>query len=176
MNQKKKAEVFRELHHGGKMLVLPNIWDPLGALLMENLEYPAIATASASIAYSNGYNDGENIPFADLLTLLKRITGSVDIPVTADIESGYAENDSQLRENIKSLIDTGIVGINIEDTGRENNNLYPLEIQCDRIKLIREVSGEMGIPLFINARTDVIYTAKALRLPKQTPKQNLLRP
>src|SRR5258705_13701523 len=91
ISQKEKAAKFRELHHTGKMLVLPNIWDPLGALLMESLEYPAIATASASVAFSNGYNDGENIPFNDLLTLLKRITTSVNLPVTAVIESGFAD-------------------------------------------------------------------------------------
>src|SRR6266496_1177390 len=101
ISQKEKAERFRKLHHTGKMVVLPNIWDPLGALLMESLEYPAIATASASVAFSNGYNDGENIPFNDLLALLKRITCSVNLPVTADIESGFANDDIQLQENIK---------------------------------------------------------------------------
>ncbi len=155
ISQKKKAEQFRELHHSGKMLLLPNIWDPLGALLMESLEYPAVATASAAVAFANGYNDGENIPFNDLLTLLKRITDSVNLPVTADIESGYAENNSRLRENIKLLIGTGIAGINIEDTDNKTGDLQSLESQCGKIKLIRNVAGETGIPLFINARTDV---------------------
>src|SRR5688572_23314311 len=95
ISQKEKAEQFHKLHHNGKMLVLPNIWDPLGALLIESLEYPAIATASAAVAFSNGYNDGENIPFNDLLTLLKRIARIVNVPVTADIESGYADNNIQ---------------------------------------------------------------------------------
>jgi 2-methylisocitrate lyase-like PEP mutase family enzyme len=155
LSQKDKAERFRQLHHSGKMLVLPNIWDPLGALLLESLEYPTVATASASVALSNGYNDGENIPFNDLLSLLKNIVGKVDVPVTADIETGYADDDRQLQENIKLLIDTGIVGINIEDTTTKDRALRPPEIQSQRINLIRKVSGEMGIHLFINARTDV---------------------
>ncbi|MGZ3901908.1 MAG: isocitrate lyase/phosphoenolpyruvate mutase family protein, partial [Bacteroidia bacterium] len=54
--QHSKALQFHKLHHNGKMLVLPNIWDPLGALLLEKLEYPAIATASASIAFTGGYD------------------------------------------------------------------------------------------------------------------------
>jgi 2-methylisocitrate lyase-like PEP mutase family enzyme len=161
ISQKEKAEQFRELHHSGKMLVLPNIWNPLGALLMENLEYPAVATASASIAYTNGYNDGENIPFNDLLILLKKITKSVNLPVTADIESGYAENESQLRENIKLLIDTGIVGINFEDADHKTDGLQPVGTQSSKIRLIRKVSDEMGIPLFINARTDVYVRGKS---------------
>ena len=72
ISQKEKAERLRKLHHADKMLVLPNIWDALGALLLESLDYPAIATASAAIAYANGYNDGEKIPFTELLLLLKK--------------------------------------------------------------------------------------------------------
>jgi len=153
--QREKAQQFYQLHHAGKMLVLPNIWDPLGAILLESLGYPAIATASAAVAYSNGYNDGENIPFDHLLVLLKRITQSVEVPVTADVESGYAENDAQLHKNIALLIDSGIAGINIEDTDKKTKRLHPVEIQCNRIKLIKKVSNDLGIPLFINARTDV---------------------
>src|ERR1700733_10152682 len=152
ISQKEKAERFHELHHSDKMLVLPNIWDPLGALLMESLEYPAIATASASVAFSNGYNDGENIPFDDLLLLLKRIVNSVSLPVTADIESGYADNDVQLKENIKLLIGSGIAGINIEDTDKKTNGLRSVETQCNKIRLIRKIADKMDIPLFINAR------------------------
>ena len=160
ISQQEKAERFRELHHTGKMLVLPNIWDPLGALLLESLEYPAVATASASVAFANGYNDGENIPFNDLLVLLKKIVNHVNIPVTADIESGYADNDFQLQENIKLLIDAGIVGINIEDTDKKTNDLQSIETQCNKIGLIKKASGEMGIPIFINARTDVYLRGK----------------
>src|SRR5258706_8032296 len=160
ISQKEKAERFHELHHTGKMLVLPNIWDPLGALLMEDLGYPAIATASAAIAYANGYNDKEKIPFSDLLELLKKITASVNLPVTADIESGYAENDNQLQENIKLLLNAGIVGINIEDTDHKTGSFQSIESQCNKISLIRKTSDEMGIPLFINARTDVYLHEK----------------
>ncbi|MDX6182421.1 isocitrate lyase/phosphoenolpyruvate mutase family protein [Flavobacterium sp. Fl-77] len=153
--QKEKAQQFHKLHNTGELFVLPNIWDPLGAALLENLEYPAIATASASVAYSNGLSDGEKITFDEVLNNLGKITNSVNIPVTADIESGYATNNKELENNIKRLIEKGIVGINIEDTNRSTNNLYTIKAQCDRIKLIKKVSIEMDIPLFINARTDV---------------------
>ena len=164
-SQKEKARQFRELHHSGNMLVLPNIWDTLGALLMESLEYSAIATASASIAFSNGYNDGQNIPFNDLLILLKRITTSVNLPVTADIEGGYTDNDIELQENIKLLIGTGIAGINFEDTDHTTRTLRSAESQCNKIRLIRKVAGELDIPLFINARTDVYLHEKDFTSP-----------
>ena len=154
-DQQSKAISFRQLHHSKKMLVLPNIWDPLGAALLEKLSYPAVATASASIAYSNGYRDGENIPFNELLMLLKKITRSVQIPVTADIESGFAATSIELEKNARLLLETGIAGINFEDSDKVNNTLYPLEVQCERIRLVRKVAEENGIPLFINARTDV---------------------
>jgi 2-methylisocitrate lyase-like PEP mutase family enzyme len=160
MIQKEKAERFHQLHHSGKMLILANIWDPLGALLIESLGYPAIATASAAIAYANGYNDREKMPFDDLLALLKKIAKSVDLPVTADIESGYAKTDYELADNIKLLIDAGIVGINIEDTDHITNVLRTVESQCSRIKVIRKTSEEMGIPIFINARTDIFLHEK----------------
>lgn len=154
-DQQIKAKQFHKLHHAGKMLVFPNIWDPLGAALLEDIGYPAIATASASVAFTNGYTDGENISFDYFLPLLTRIVNSVTIPVTADIESGYASDDTQFKKNIKQLISTGIVGINIEDTDKKSNTLLAVEFQCDRIRSIKNISAEMGVPLFINARTDV---------------------
>lgn len=155
LTQQAKALLFYELHHNGRMLILPNIWDPLGALLLESIGYPAIATASAAIAYTNGYDDGEQMPFDSVLERLNAITHCVNLPVTADIESGYATTNSRLRENIKSLIDTGIVGINFEDSDKQSGLLIPVNIQSERINLVREVANESGIRLFINARTDV---------------------
>ena len=160
LSQKEKAKQFYQLHHSGKLLVLPNIWDCIGALLLKNLGYPAIATASASIAFSNGHDDGENIPFGTLLSILKNIARSIDIPLTADIESGYAKNEMQLEKNIRQLLDTGIVGINIEDTDKKTNSLYPVELQSRRIELIKNVSAKANVPLFINARTDVYTRGK----------------
>ncbi len=155
LNQQEKAKRFYDLHHCGKLLILPNIWDSLGAMLLEDMGYPAVATASASVAFANGYDDGENIPFNELLAILKRIVEKVNIPVTADIESGYAHNEQQLKQNIQQIIEAGVVGINIEDTDKKTNTLLPVEVQCEKIKLIKKVSEEMNVPVFINARTDV---------------------
>ncbi len=153
--QKLKAQSFRQMHHDGNMLVLPNIWDPLGAQLLESLDYPAVATASASIAFSNGYDDGQNIPFDDVLVRLRQIVKSVSVPVTADIEGGYASDLETLKKNIEQLIATGIIGINLEDYDTATNSFFPIEVQCQRLRLIRQVSEAMDVPVFINARTDV---------------------
>ena len=150
-----KATIFRKLHHNGKLLVLPNVWDPLSALLLESLGYKALATASASIAYSNGYPDGENIPFKEVIIILKKIVNSVNIPVSADIENGYASSNYDLEENIKKLIDTGIAGINFEDSLHDQEGLTPEREQCEKIALIRKIADQKNSKLFINARTDV---------------------
>ncbi|MEO6136490.1 MAG: isocitrate lyase/phosphoenolpyruvate mutase family protein [Ginsengibacter sp.] len=150
-----KGKLFKELHGNGKLLVLPNVWDPLSALLLESLGYPAIATASASIALSNGFRDGEKIPFEQVLNILNTIVKGVEVPVTADIESGYATNDSELKENIKRLIDTGIAGINIEDSSPASGELISISDQCKKISIIRNIAVEKNVSLFINARADV---------------------
>lgn len=149
------AALFRQLHHGDTPLLLPNIWDPLGAALLQDVGYPAVATSSSAMALSNGYRDGENLPFSDLLKILDRITKSVDIPVSADIERGYAANDKQLAEHIKQLIDTGIAGINYEDSMHGAPCMLPVEQQAESLAAIRKAADAAGTKLFINARTDV---------------------
>ena len=149
-----KGKVLHDLHHNGKLLILPNVWEVSGAAMLENIGYPAIATASGATAFSNGYHDGQKLPFADLLHILQRIAASVNVPVTADVESAYADNNITLAENIKKLISTGIAGINFEDSHHDEQKLIPIDEQCEKILLIKKVSQQMGMPLFINARTD----------------------
>jgi 2-methylisocitrate lyase-like PEP mutase family enzyme len=173
--QQEKAKKFYNLHHSGKLLILPNIWDCLGANLLESLKYPAIATASASVAFTNGYDDGQKISFNTVLDILKKITGGVSLPVSADIESGFAEDDGQLKENVKQLLATGIVGINIEDTEKETHSILPCEVQCEKIKLIKKVSEEIGVSLFVNARADVYLRGKNFDTPESKFEEALKR-
>ena len=173
--QKVKAEQFKKLHHQSEILVLPNIWDSLGAAMLENLGYGAVATASASIAWTNGYHDGEHIPFSDVLMRLKNIATSTKLPVTADIESGYARSEKELIENIEKLISTGIVGINLEDYDKQTDSLYSIATQCKRIRAARKVAEEMDVPLFINARTDVYLRPKSVSVTADKMNETLSR-
>ncbi|HEX6227737.1 MAG TPA: isocitrate lyase/phosphoenolpyruvate mutase family protein [Chryseolinea sp.] len=166
-SQKIKAERFKQLHCASDILVLPNIWDPLGALLLESLAYPAVATASASIAWTNGYDDGECIPFHEVLTRLTKIAASTKLPVTADIESGYADSLIEFQKNIEQVIITGVVGINLEDFDRRSSSVYALDVQCQRISAAREAADAMNFPLFINARTDIYLNGCNVRGPKE---------
>lgn len=152
--QVEKAQRLASLHHAEKLLILPNIWDPLGAALLEGIGYPAVATGSMSVAIAGGHADGENMPFEEVLTVLEKIVNRVSVPVTADIESGYALTSEGLTVNIQQLIGTGIAGINIEDSHPSTGELLPVALQQERISIIRASANGLGIPLFINARTD----------------------
>ncbi len=175
ISQQQKAKLFHQLHYSGEILILPNIWDPLGVLLLDDLGFPAVATASAAIAYSNGYNDGEHIPFDDLVKKLKDIANRVSIPVSADIESGYARDNYQLQKNIQRLIESGIVGINIEDTDAGTDLLLSADIQCKKIETIRRAADDMGLSLFINARTDVFIAGNYEGTPDDKLKEAIKR-
>jgi 2-methylisocitrate lyase-like PEP mutase family enzyme len=152
--QKSKAEQFRKQHVSGKLLILPNIWDALGARLMETLGFPSVATASVSVAISNGYTDGENIPFDKLLEVVRKISLAVQLPVTVDMERGYADTIPQLKENIRLLIENGGIGINIEDSLPDKKGFYSEQEQCRKIEAVKETGIKYGVPVVINARTD----------------------
>jgi 2-methylisocitrate lyase-like PEP mutase family enzyme len=153
-SQKEKAEILLSLHMGGDMLILPNVWDPIGARVLAAKGYPAVATASAAVSASLGYQDGERINRSTLIYLLGRIARSVDVPVTADIESGYGESLSELKLTAQQVIESGVVGVNIEDSIEKGGGLRAVEEQCQRISALRQIANRQGVHLVINARVD----------------------
>jgi 2-methylisocitrate lyase-like PEP mutase family enzyme len=153
-SQKEKAEVLLSLHTGGDLLVLPNIWDPIGARILEAKGYSAVATASAAVSASLGYQDGEKIRRSTLIDLLGRIASSVDVPVTADIETGYGDSLSELELTAQQVIESGVVGVNIEDSLEKGGSLRRVEEQCQRISTLRQIANRRGVHLVINARVD----------------------
>ena len=129
----------------------------MGARLMEITGFPSVATASVSVAISNGFADGENIPFHQLLMVVRKISEAVDLPVTVDMERGYAETIPQLKENIRLLIEHGAVGINLEDSLADHKSLCNIDEQCRKIEAVRETGIQYGVPIVINARTDCFF-------------------
>lgn len=113
--QKRKAELLRKLHQTPPILVLPNAWDTASAVLFERAGARAIATTSAGVANSLGYRDGQFAPLPEVLAATAKITRVVHVPVSADIEAGYAETSDELRAVIRQLLEAGAVGVNLED-------------------------------------------------------------
>ncbi|WP_398691569.1 isocitrate lyase/phosphoenolpyruvate mutase family protein [Streptomyces atratus] len=143
-----KAQLFRSLHVPGTPVVLPNAWDAASARVVAHAGAPAIATTSAGIAWSLGHGDGDRLTRDQALEAITRITAVVDVPVTADIERGYATDPAGVAETVCGVLAAGAVGINLEDT------LRPVAEQAERIAAARRAADETGVPLFINARID----------------------
>src|SRR5690349_8402747 len=137
MTQSTKAEHFRQQHHEKNLLLLPNVWDTLSARLITSTGFKSLATASFSLAASNGYPDGEQIPFNKLLNVVSEIVAAVDVPVSVDFERGYANDIPSLADNINRLLDAGAIGINIEDRTADGK-LTSIEEQCKKLETIRE--------------------------------------
>ena len=155
-SQAEKAEQFRKLHHGPRMLVLPNAWDVASARILEDLGYPAIATTSAGIAFSLGYPDGQRISRKEMLEVVARIAHAVRVPVTADMEAGYGTTVKEMSETAKALIAAGAIGLNLEDvTGDDESSHVNVALQVEKLQSIRETAASLGVPLVLNARTDV---------------------
>ncbi|MBE7435104.1 MAG: isocitrate lyase/phosphoenolpyruvate mutase family protein [Anaerolineales bacterium] len=155
--QAKKAQTLLSLHNNGRLLILPNVWNPIGARMLQAKGYSAVATASAAIAESLGYGDGEQLKLSTMLETVARIVRSVEIPVTADFEAGYSSTIEGLQQNISLLLETGAVGINFEDSFDHSSRLNPIPEQVERIKAVREAAARKGIRLFINARADSFF-------------------
>ena len=157
--QKRKAEALLSLHRRGDTLVLLNVWDPIGARILEKKGYPAIATASAALSASLGYQDGEKIRRSTAIDLIARVARSVAIPVTADIEMGYGKSLAELEETVEKVIGSEAVGLNLEDSlkTKGRRTLRALEEQCQRIAKVRQVAEGKGVPLVINARVDAYF-------------------
>jgi 2-methylisocitrate lyase-like PEP mutase family enzyme len=154
--QAEKAEQFRKLHHGPRMLLLPNAWDVASARILEECGHPAIATSSAAVAFSLGYPDGQRISRDEMLEVCGRIARAVNIPVTADLEAAYGTTVKDVTETVKVAIDAGIIGMNFEDvTGDDESSFVDLPLQVEKIRAIRETAKSLGVPFVLNARTDI---------------------
>ena len=148
-SQKEKAETLRALHRGGDILVLPNIWDsarradPRGEGVSggRDRQRGGVDVAGVSGRGEDQPLDADRSPRAD--------RGSVDVPVTADIETGYGESPDELEVTIQQVIESGVVGVNIEDSLGKGGGLREVEEQCRRIACVRDLADRRGVPLVI---------------------------
>ncbi|MFB7210217.1 isocitrate lyase/phosphoenolpyruvate mutase family protein [Streptomyces sp. NPDC056255] len=144
------ASVLRALHHDrapGDPLVVPGPWDAGSARVFVEAGFPTLATPSAGVAASLGYEDGAT-PADEMFAAVARIVRAVpaSVPVSADIEAGYGLDP---RELVERLLGTGAVGCNLEDSA--DGTLVDAQRQADRLAQVRAVAGDA---LFINARVD----------------------
>ena len=141
-----KAELFRSLHRAPPLLVLPNAWDVASAKAFATLPgCRALATSSAAVARSLGWEDGEQAPVAEMLQMVERIAAAVDVPVTADLEAGYGDPPG----TAAAALAAGAAGMNLEDS--RGLAIVPVDEQVTLIRAVRAAAPE----LVVNARVDV---------------------
>lgn len=155
MSQIEKAHRFASLHEKGAPLILYNIWDAGTAKAAEEAGAKAVATGSWSVTAAHGYGDGEKIPLDLLLTIVQRIAGTVELPVSVDFEGAYGTTPEEVAHATRQLLGTGAIGMNVEDRIVGGDGLYNIAAQSARLAAIRQAAAQAGVPLFINARTDL---------------------
>ncbi|NIE59297.1 MULTISPECIES: isocitrate lyase/phosphoenolpyruvate mutase family protein [unclassified Burkholderia] len=161
MSSNEKGAHFRSLHRAGQPLALFNVWDAGSARTAADAGAVALATGSWSVAAANGFVDGEQMPRALMMDVLERITRATDLPVTVDLESGYGERPEDVAETIALSIKAGAIGCNLEDSFPATGELRDVDAAAARLAAARQAADRASADYFINARTDVFFTAPA---------------
>jgi 2-methylisocitrate lyase-like PEP mutase family enzyme len=147
MSRADRYAAFAKLHDRSALLRLPNAWDAASARIVVHAGARAVATTSSGVANVLGYPDGNKLPRDMAVAAVARVVKAVDVPVSADIEEGFGDTPEAAAEAVAQFVDTGAVGINLED------GVKPPELLAAKIEAIRRrLAGE---PLYINARIDV---------------------
>jgi 2-methylisocitrate lyase-like PEP mutase family enzyme len=158
--QAELARQFLALHDGRKTLMLPNAWDVASARIFEEAGFPAVGTTSAGVANALGYSDGQKISRTEMLTVVRRIVEALSIPVTADMEAGYGTKPEEIAQTAREVIAAGAVGMNLEDAVDDRpDSLADVSLQKEKIRAVVEASARAGVPLVLNARTDVFLAS-----------------
>lgn len=144
---------FRKLHEAG-CFVIPNPWDVGSARYLRHLGFKALATTSSGYAWSTGRPDNA-VGLDDVLAHLAQIAGSVDLPVNADFEAGFADAPEGVAANVKRAVAIGIAGLSIEDaTGRPEAPLYDVALAVERIRAARAAIDATGSGVLLTARAE----------------------
>jgi len=158
MNKTRQIEMaksFLARHRTPPVLLLPNAWDGMSARLFVAAGFDALATTSGGVAWALGYPDGESTPWPEVVAATARIVRCAQVPVTADIEAGYGATPAEVAAHVREIIQTGIVGFNLEDG--LHGPMRTIEDAAARVRAAREVAQQEGVPIVINARCDIFH-------------------
>lgn len=157
-----RRAAFRKLHQSG-CFIIPNPWDIGTARYLRGLGYKALATTSAGFAFSRGLPDAEWVVTRDMmLGHIAEIVASVDLPVNADFESGYAHEPEAVAANVRVCVQTGVAGLSIEDaSGNPDHPLYELPLAIERIRAARAAIDASGADVLLTARAECFLVGHA---------------
>lgn len=159
MDQDDKAKLFRELHVAGSPFILPNASSVGEARMMAAIGAKAIATTSSGYAFTQGLPDGLSLSRDQMLDHCEDMVRSVDLPVSADLENGYADDPDGVAEMIELAAEVGLVGCTIEDTTfNAAKPAYDFDIAVARIAAAVEAAEALPIDFTLCARADGVMT------------------
>lgn len=107
---------FAERHNQDQPLLIANVWDAPSAVAAHKAGYQVLGTSSAAIASTLGYEDGQGMPFDELFYMVTRIQAVSNLPVSVDMEAGYGDSVEEIVANFRRLAETGVAGVNLEDS------------------------------------------------------------
>ena len=149
------AKHFLDLHDPADPLLIPNPWDAGSAKLLASLGFEALATTSSGFAATLGRVDN-SVSREEALAHSAAIVAATRLPVSADLENGFADDGEGVAETVRGAVDAGLAGCSIEDsTGREDEPLYVLEHAAERIAAAAEAAGG-GLVLTARAENFIV--------------------
>ena len=149
-----KPHLFHSLHHAPRAFIIPNPWDIGTAKLLAGMGFQALATTSAGYAYTRGLSDYQ-VTRDQMLAHVKELAAATDLPISADMESGYADTLEGIAETYRLTAQAGAVGASIEDaTGRVDDPIYELAEAVDRVTAAVEAVRALPYPFTLTARAE----------------------
>jgi len=152
--QSEKAHTFHALHERHKAFIIPNPWDAGTARLLAHMGFEALATTSAGAAFSAGKPD-HGVGRDAMLEHVADIAAAVDLPVSGDLENGYADAPRDAAQTIVLAAAAGLVGCSIEDdSGRKEDLIYEIAFAAERVKAAAEAAHTLSFPFTLTARAE----------------------
>jgi 2-methylisocitrate lyase-like PEP mutase family enzyme len=152
--QTEKGKAFRVLHQRNQAFIIPNPWDIGTARLLAHLGFEALASTSAGYAFSIGLGDYA-VGRESMIAHVSALASATDLPVSADLENGFADAPEMVAETIKLAAAAGVVGGSIEDaTGRAEHPIYEQGLAAERIRAAAESARALGFPFTLTARAE----------------------
>jgi 2-methylisocitrate lyase-like PEP mutase family enzyme len=153
-DQRRRAERFLDLHQGPEPLLMPNPWDPGSARLLASLGFEALATTSAGFAATLGRRDG-SVTRDEALAHAAAMVAATDLPVSADLENGFADDPDGVAETLRLAVASGLAGCSIEDfTGREDAPIYDPALAAERVRAAAEIAHAGPVRLVLTGRAE----------------------
>lgn len=152
-DQAARAERFEALHQGPELLLIPNPWDAGSAKLLASLGFKALATTSGGSAATLGRLDG-SMNLEEAIASATAIVEATDLPVSADLENGFADDAAGVAETMRLALDAGLAGASVEDYSRQDEALYDVGVASERIAAAAEAAHGGPSRLVLTARAE----------------------